>query len=80
MQSRRVGHGGYLGIRFTMSKQRCIRGPRGDGIDGYLPLAQFLGDQVAQALSDRIPVDEQLQWQVYVPYNYDASNPPGVIM
>lgn len=43
-------------------------------------VGEVLGDQVAQALSEVIPADEQLQWQVYVPYDYDSTRPPGVFI
>ena len=43
-------------------------------------VGEVLGDQYAAALSDRIPEDEILDWQVYVPYDYDPSRPPGVFI
>lgn len=43
-------------------------------------VGEILGDQAAEALNDVIPADESLQWQAYVPYNYDSSRPPGVFI
>jgi hypothetical protein len=43
-------------------------------------VGEILGDQVAQALNETIPADAQLQWQVYVPYDYDPERPPGVFI
>lgn len=43
-------------------------------------VGEILGDQAAEALNDVIPADEALQWQAYVPYNYDSSRPPGVFI
>ena len=34
----------------------------------------------AQSLSDIIPVDEQLDWQVYVPESYRSDRPPGIFI
>jgi len=34
----------------------------------------------AEALSDIIPQDEEVQWQVFVPETYDPSKPPGVFV
>lgn len=39
-----------------------------------------VGAQTAQALSDVIPVDDELQWQVYVPENYDRRKPAGALV
>ena len=41
---------------------------------------EILGDQVAQALSEVIPAGQELDWQMYVPYNYDPTRPPGVFI
>lgn len=43
-------------------------------------VGEILGDQAAEALNETIPVGEALQWQTYVPYNYDPSRPPGVFI
>ena len=43
-------------------------------------VGEILGDQAAEALNDVIPADQALQWQAYVPYNYDPSRPPGVFI
>lgn len=43
-------------------------------------VGEVLGDQIAQSLDDVVPADEQLQWQVYVPYDYDPGHPPGVFI
>jgi hypothetical protein len=41
---------------------------------------ELLGDQTAEAISGIVPTDEQLRWQAYVPFSYDASRPPGVFV
>jgi len=41
---------------------------------------EILGPQSAQSLSEIIPVDEGLQWQVYVPENYQKQRPPGIFI
>jgi len=39
-----------------------------------------IGEDGAQGLSDVFPADEELDWQLYVPHNYSADNPPGVVV
>lgn len=43
-------------------------------------VGDVLGEQYAQALNDRIPADDILDWQVFVPHNYDPARPPGVFI
>ncbi|MDJ0812413.1 MAG: hypothetical protein QNJ23_01695 [Woeseiaceae bacterium] len=43
-------------------------------------VGEILGDQMAKALDDTVPSDQALQWQVYVPWDYDPSRPPGVFI
>ncbi len=45
-----------------------------------LTVGEILGEQMAEVLSDTVPSDQQLQWQVYVPPGYDPSRPPGVFI
>lgn len=40
----------------------------------------IVGPQSAQNLGEVIPVDEELQWQVYVPENYQRQRPPGIFV
>jgi len=41
---------------------------------------EIVGPQTAQELNEIIPADEQLQWQVYVPDNYQQQRPPGIFV
>jgi len=41
---------------------------------------EVVGPQMAEALSEIIPIDEELQWQVYVPETYRPGRPPGVFV
>lgn len=41
---------------------------------------EVVGPQTAQSLSEIIATDEELQWQVYVPFNYQRQRPPGVFV
>jgi hypothetical protein len=43
-------------------------------------VAEILGSQASQALDDVIAADQALDWQVYVPYDYDPAQPPGVFI
>lgn len=45
----------------------------------HTPL-EVVGDEMALALSDSIPVDKRLKWQMYVPETYNAAQPPGVFI
>ena len=42
--------------------------------------AEISGEQTAQALSHILPPDEPLEWQVFVPHDFDSSRPPGVFV
>lgn len=42
--------------------------------------ADILDAATAQELGKVIPVDEELQWQLYVPDNYDRQRPAGVLV
>jgi len=42
--------------------------------------SEVLDPGTAQALSEIFPVDENLQWQVYVPENFNTDRPPGVFV
>lgn len=41
---------------------------------------EVLDPQAAMALEKYIGVDESLQWQVYVPYEYDPRRPAGLLI
>ena len=41
---------------------------------------QVLGAETAAGLTDTFDLDEELQWQVYVPANYDRQNPAGAFV
>ena len=41
---------------------------------------EVVGPQMAQALAEIIAIDEELQWQVYVPEPYRPDRPPGIFM
>jgi hypothetical protein len=41
---------------------------------------ELIGAPTAQQLDRTIPVEEELQWQTYVPETYDRSNAPGIFV
>ena len=43
-------------------------------------VGEILGEQAARSLDEVIPASDALQWQVYVPFDYDPSRPPGVLV
>jgi len=38
------------------------------------------GEAGAQVVAEVLPPDEEINWQIYVPHNYSADNPPGVVV
>ena len=42
--------------------------------------SEIVGPQMAQDLSEAIAVDEELQWQVFVPEHYQRQKPSGVFV
>ncbi len=42
--------------------------------------SEVLDPGTAQALSEIIPLDEKLQWQVYVPETFSTARPPGIFV
>jgi hypothetical protein len=41
---------------------------------------EVAGPQMAQQLSEIIPVNQELQWRVFVPVNYRQDRPPGIFV
>ena len=41
---------------------------------------EVMGQQDALALDAKVPADEELRWQVFVPETYDPARPPGVFV
>ncbi len=62
----------------------CVHAGAQEQLTGVFRLAQtpteVLGEQMAMALEETMPADEDLRWQVFVPENYDPSRPPGVFV
>jgi len=62
----------------------CVYAGAEEYLTGVFRLAQtpteVLGAQMAMALDDTMPADEDLRWQVFVPENYDSARPPGVFV
>ena len=42
--------------------------------------AELLGEETADSLNHVLLADQKLEWRMYVPRNYDAANPPGVLV
>ena len=51
---------------------------------GYFKISMtptdVIGETGAQGLADVFPPDKAIAWQLYVPHNYTADNPPGVVV
>lgn len=41
---------------------------------------ELLGEESAQPFAEKIPIDQHIAWEVYVPGNYDPGNPAGVLV
>lgn len=41
---------------------------------------ELLGENDAQPFREKIPIDQHIAWEVYVPGNYDPGNPAGVLV
>ena len=61
-----------------------VSGIAQDELRGMFRLSQTTADLLdagtAQELNEIIPIDEELQWQVYVPQNYDRQKPAGAFV
>ncbi|MDG1997104.1 MAG: hypothetical protein P8J14_11455 [Emcibacteraceae bacterium] len=41
---------------------------------------EILGKATASDFEKQLDIDEEIQWQVYVPKTYDPYNPPGILL
>jgi len=41
---------------------------------------ELLGEEAAQPFSEKIPIDQPITWEVFVPANYDPAKPAGVLV
>ncbi len=70
----------------------CVLSWTGDAIaqeveppeTGYFKISMtptdVIGEAGAQGMADVFPPDEEIDWQLYVPHNYSADHPPGVVV
>ena len=40
----------------------------------------ILGKEMASDFKKQLKIDEEINWQVYVPESYDPANPPGILL
>ncbi|MFT7461231.1 MAG: hypothetical protein ACI9XC_000201 [Gammaproteobacteria bacterium] len=43
-------------------------------------VVELLGEAAAQSFENKIPINEPIEWEIYVPENYDSGIPPGVLV
>ena len=55
-------------------------GPRTGYFRVYTTPLELLGEDGARAVAGLFDPDEKLEWQLYVPRNYDASKPAGALV
>ena len=41
---------------------------------------ELLGEDFARTFAEKIPIDEQIHWEVYVPENYSPAKPSGILV
>ena len=55
-------------------------GPRTGFFEVKTTLAELLGEEGASSLSESFAPDERISWQLYVPREYSADDPPGILV
>jgi len=70
-------------IFFVLLSGSSIVAAQGE-LTGVFRLSQtpieVMGEQAALELDEKVPADEKLRWQVFVPENYNPARPPGVFV
>jgi hypothetical protein len=54
--------------------------PRTGFINMVMSPAELLGDEAANSLNHILLAEQKIEWRIYVPRNYSAANPPGVLV
>lgn len=54
--------------------------PRTGFVTLIMTTAELLGEDEANSLNHILLADQKIEWQLYVPRNYDAAQPPGVLV
>ena len=54
--------------------------PRTGFVNMVMSPAELLGDEAANSLNHILLAEQKIEWRIYVPRNYSAANPPGVLV
>ena len=54
--------------------------PRTGYVNKIMTPAELLGDEAANSLNHVLLADQKIEWRMYVPRNYSAATPPGVLV
>lgn len=54
--------------------------PNTGSVDLVMTSAELLGEETANSLNHILLADQKIEWQMYVPRNYDAAEPPGLLV
>lgn len=54
--------------------------PRTGSVTLVMTTAELLGRETADSLNHVFLADQKIEWRMFVPRNYDAANPPGVLV
>ncbi len=69
-----------LGIALLFAQSAHAQEPETGSIRLSATSTEILGAEVANQYAAVLPIDEEINWLVYVPANYDPANPPGVLL
>jgi hypothetical protein len=54
--------------------------PRTGFVNMIMTPAELLGEEAANSLNHVLLADQKIEWRMYVPRNYSAATPPGVLV
>jgi len=54
--------------------------PRTGFVNMIMTPAELLGEEAANSLNHVLLADQKIEWRMYVPRNYSAAAPPGVLV
>lgn len=54
--------------------------PRTGFVNIVMSPSELLGADAANSLNHILLADQKIEWRMYVPHNYDAATPPGVLV
>jgi len=68
-----------LSVLVTMTCAQEAAPPTGEHT-ARTTVVELLGAEAAQPFGEKIPIDQPITWEVFVPTNYDPAKPAGVLV